>query len=382
MSSSTAEVAEFSLAEARTLVRDLFAPRPWIYWTDFLTTIFLGHAAGALARLPFDLQVQPLSLRIALQVLPFIVQCACYYRAVMFVHEIVHLPDRQLRAFRFVWNLLCGIPFLVPSFTYYTHLDHHRRKMFGTADDGEYLPLASMSPWYVFLYLSQCLWVPPLAVIRFGILTPLTWFCPPFRRLIHQRASSLVMDPTYIRPLPTPEMLRLIRLQELGCFLLIAGIAILPPVFLNRWPIPFVLHAYLTSIVLIFLNSLRTLASHRWSSDGQELDFIGQMLDSVTHDNDSWTAVLLNPVGLRYHAAHHLFPSMPYHNIRAAHQRLMAVLPANSPYRATVERSIWSVVRDLMRRASASRTQEKAQRSVREQEASGEMPANTPSLTS
>jgi fatty acid desaturase len=177
-------------------------------------------------------------------------------------------------------------------------------------------------------------------------------------------------------------MLRLIRLQELGCFLLIAGIAILPPVFLNRWPIPFVLHAYLTSVVLIFLNSLRTLASHRWSSDGQEMNFIGQMLDSVTHDNDSWTAVLLNPVGLRYHAAHHLFPSMPYHNIRVAHQRLMAVLPANSPYRATVERSIWSVVQNLLERAGGTREQERARQSLVDLEANGDIPVNTPSLTS
>ena len=60
----------------------------------------------------------------------------------MFVHEIVHLPEKKFVAFRVVWNLLCGIPFLVPSFTYYTHLDHHRRKTFGTKHDGEYLPLS------------------------------------------------------------------------------------------------------------------------------------------------------------------------------------------------------------------------------------------------
>ena len=59
----------------------------------------------------------------------------------------MHLPEKKFLTFRIAWNLLCGIPFLVPSFTYYPHLDHHRRKMFGTEHDGEYLPLASMSPW-------------------------------------------------------------------------------------------------------------------------------------------------------------------------------------------------------------------------------------------
>jgi fatty acid desaturase len=40
-------------------------------------------------------------------------------------------------------------------------------------------------------------------------------------------------------------------------------------------------------------------------------------------------------VGLRYHALHHLFPSLPYHNLGRAHQRLMAELPTDSPYRLT-----------------------------------------------
>jgi fatty acid desaturase len=343
----------FSLAQARGIVRDLFVPREWIYWVDFLTTIFIGHTMYGVTRLLYEIHLQPLWLRLAIQLVTFTITCICYYRAVMFVHEIVHLPEKKFRAFRFVWNLLCGIPFLVPSFTYYTHLDHHRRKMFGTAHDGEYLPLASMSPWCILLYLSQALWVPPLAVIRFGILTPLMWISPALRRLVHQRASSLVMDPTYIRPLPTQEMKRMIFLQELGCFLFLATCAIIPPVFLNRWPIPFLIQAYSTGVVLVFLNALRTLAAHRWQSGGEEGSFTDQMLDSITMDNDSLPAILINPVGLRYHATHHLFPSMPYHNMRAAHKRLMAELPADSPYRQTVGRSIWAQVVDLWRRAAA-----------------------------
>ena len=348
---STTAHPNFSLTEARAVVKDLFAPREWIYWVDFLTTISIGHASYALTRYLYNIQLEPLGLRLAIQLVTFFITCACYYRAVMFVHEIVHLPEKKFRVFRIVWNLLCGIPFLVPSFTYYTHLDHHRRKMFGTAHDGEYLPLARMSPWIILVYLSQCLWAPPLAILRFGIITPLTWFCPPLRRWIHQRASSLVMDPTYIRPLPTQAAQRVIFLQELGCFLFLAGCLIVPLVFLNRWPIPMVIQAYPTAVVLIFLNSVRTLAAHRWSSDGEEGTFVDQMLDSVTLDNDSLTAILINPVGLRYHATHHLFPSMPYHNMRSAHKRLLEQLPANSPYRSTVETSILATIADLFRRA-------------------------------
>jgi fatty acid desaturase len=259
------------------------------------------------------------------------------------------------------WNLLCGIPFLVPSFTYYTHLDHHRRKMFGTEHDGEYLPLASMSPLWILLYLSQCLWVPPLAVIRFGMITPLTWLSPALRKFIHQHASSLVMDPTYIRPLPTKTALRNMRLQELGCFLMLVAVVLVCIFVLRRWPIPFVAQSYLTGVVLIFLNSVRTAASHRWASGGEEGTFIDQMLDSVTMDNDSPLAMLINPVGLRYHATHHLFPSLPYHNMRTAHKRLLQQLPADSPYRQTVARSVWVEIGKLWQiAAQAQRQREKA----------------------
>src|SRR5262249_31682280 len=149
----------------------------------------------------------------------------------------------------------------------------------------------------------------------FGLLTPLTWLSPSLRRFIYQRASSLVMDPSYLRPLPTKTALRYIRSQELGCFVFLCSCAIIPTVFLGRWPVALVVHGYATAVVLIFMNAVRTLASHRWASDGHEGTFIDQMLDSVTMDNDSLPAILINPVGLRYHTAHHLFPSMPYHNI-------------------------------------------------------------------
>jgi fatty acid desaturase len=343
---------EFSLAEARGIIRDLFAPNPTIYWADFLTTILVGHAAFAMVQglsawLPGK---ERLGACIGLQTAAFLLCCALYYRAAMFIHELVHLPQKEFRAFRIVWNLLCGIPFLMPSFTYYTHLDHHRRRSYGTQGDGEYLSLVRLSPWQLALYFLQGLFVPALAVVRFLLLTPLTWICPPLRRLIHQRASSLVMDPSYIRPLPTKETLRVIRLQELLCFLwclALFGGALL----VGRWPYPVLIQGYLVGVILVTMNALRTAAAHRWNTARREVTFIEQMLDSVNIDSNSLAAILLNPVGLRFHALHHLFPSLPYHNAHAAHRRLLAELPADSPYRRTVEDSIWSVLADVLRRA-------------------------------
>ena len=348
--------AKFSLAEARGIVSDLFTPRPALYWCDFLASILIGHLAFAVTRWLYDIHWQPLWLRLLVQAATFSVQCGCYYRAAMFVHEIVHLPRQQFRVFRLVWNLLCGIPFLVPTFAYEPHLEHHRRASFGTSHDGEYLPLANLPRWYIALYLSQCLWMPPLAAIRFGLLTPLGWVCPPLRAWVDQRASSLVMDLRYCRERPTGEALWEMQWQEVACFLFLLSCVIVPSA-LDRPLAVLAIHGYLTSVVLILLNSLRTIAGHRFMSEGHETTFVGQLLDSVTLDSDSPLAILLHPVGLRYHATHHLFPGLPYHNLRAAHRRLMEQLPADSPYRQTVEHSLLAAIATLWRRAACSHRQ-------------------------
>jgi fatty acid desaturase len=346
----------FSLAEARQIVRDLFEPNPWIYWVDFLVSMVVGTVCFGLVR-----QVPTGSLE---QIALFVVSSLLFYRSALFIHEIVHFRSGSFRVFRVVWNLFCGIPLLLPSFTYYTHLDHHRRKQFGTKEDGEYLPLGHQSTWAIWFYLSQCLIIPGLAVIRFMLLTPLTWMFPSIRRWVHQRASSLVMDPSYVRPLPARDVLRVWRMQELGSCLFCWGIAILLlrgivhpeadpygslPVRRGVLPLTFLAQAYLTGIVVVLINSIRTLGAHRFINDGREMTFVEQLLDSVNYPRRPLITGLWAPVGLRFHALHHLFPSLPYHNLAEAHRRLMVDLPADSPYRATEESSLSSALRRLWR---------------------------------
>ena len=85
-----------------------------------------------------------------------------FLRAAMFTHELVHLPREGWTAFRVTWNILCGFPFLIPSFTYYPHVDHHRRKSYGTEDDGEYLNLSHQPPSAIIFYMLGVL-VTPIA---------------------------------------------------------------------------------------------------------------------------------------------------------------------------------------------------------------------------
>jgi fatty acid desaturase len=209
-------------------------------------------------------------------------------------------------------------------------------------------------PWYIAYYLSWSLIVPVLVAVRFMLLTPIAWVSPAARRRIHQHASSMVIDPSYIRPLPTASVRRTIRLQKFGCLLWCWAIALVPPIFLGHWPLPFLVHAYLTALVVIFLNSVRTLGSHRWRNEGDEMTFLAQRVDSVNYPQSAWTSELWAPVGCRYHALHHLFPLMPYHELPRAHQRLMQQLPADSPYRLTNSPSLLTTLRTLWRETTAT----------------------------
>jgi fatty acid desaturase len=353
----TSTPAAFSLAQARHIVRDLFQPNPIIYWTDLLVSALAGHGLFSLVRAIPQLVAGPAWLVIGLQAVCFLASALCLYRAALFIHELTHLPHKEFKAFRIAWNLLIGIPFMMPSFVYYTHIDHHRRKHFGTDHDGEYMRLGLAGPWYWAYYLALSFVLPLQFVARFMFLTPLCALHPAIKKWVYTRTSAMVMDPLYIRPYPTKNVLAIIALQEWACCIVCWVTAVIAVGF-GSWPFPILLQAYATGLFVIGLNAIRTSGAHRWWNDGRELTFVDQMLDSVTVADNPWVSELWGPVGTRFHSIHHLFPSLPYHNLSEAHRRLMAKLPADSPYRQTVEPSLTASLWSLWKRtrsASAGR---------------------------
>ena len=338
---TTASESRLSMKQVHNIVSEFYGAKPWIYWTDFLLSFGVALSAFMLTpRLPlFSL----------LQFATYAVSVILFYRSALFIHEIVHFPLDRMPAFRVVWNLLCGIPFLIPTFTYYTHLDHHVRRHFATHHDGEYLPLASRDYRLWLYYFAQPFVMPILAISRFMFLSPLTWISTAVYRFTVSRATSMVIDMQYVRQLPNEHDYRILRWQEAACFTMCWSVAMWL-LFVNLDPITIwsVLQTYLTSVGVLMLNHVRTLGAHRYTNlERREVSFEEQVLDSVNYPN-SWLIELAMPVGLRYHALHHLCPGLPYHNLGKAHRKLMQELPPDSIYRETNSPSLWSHVRKLL----------------------------------
>ncbi|MEY4270313.1 MAG: hypothetical protein RLZZ58_1529 [Pseudomonadota bacterium] len=323
---------------ASDLTRDLVNPDARTYWSDFLASAALGYAGMAIAVMAASPWV---ALLAALVAIPAI------YRAGSFIHEITHIRQGAVPGFRLGWNMLMGVPLLMPSFMYEgIHSLHHNRTRYGTAEDPEYLPLALMKPWTVPVFVILSAFAPLALIVRFGVLTPLSLLIPPLRRFVVARYSGLIINPAFRRKPPEGALRTQWAWQEGGASLwamtLIALVATgaLPPR-------DFALMVGIVSGSMV-LNQVRTLVAHLWENDGSVLTVTAQFLDSVNVPPPGFLPEIWAPVGLRYHAIHHLLPGLPYHALAEAHRRLAAALPATSQYHRANRRGLPRLVRSLM----------------------------------
>ena len=106
---------------------------------------------------------------------------------------------------------------------------------------------------------------------------------------------------------------------------------------------------YLLATSILLLNQMRQLADHHFQSDGKKLSLEDHVLDSCNYTGRDPLTWLFFPFSIRYHALHHLFPSLPYHNLAAAHIHLLAALPTDSPYRSLGEVGWLPVARETLK---------------------------------
>ncbi|MFM9976729.1 MAG: fatty acid desaturase family protein [Sphingomonadaceae bacterium] len=309
------------LRTAAELTRDLGDARPLIYWSDFLGSAAIGYAGlyGAV------------TLGGGWAVLCGIVAVLALYRGMSFIHEVTHVKHATLPGFRIAYNLVVGIPLLIPSFMYEgVHNLHHTRVRYGTADDPEYLPLARMKPWSLPLFVIVAALAPVGLLLRYGLLAPLSLVNPSLRAAIVARYSSLQINPAFRRRAPEGDLAAQWRWQEAGASLW--AIALLALAATGAMPLRTFLIVLGVASSVAVLNQVRTLVAHLWENDGEPMTVTAQYLDSVNVPPPALLPALWAPVGLRYHALHHLLPSLPYHALGEAHRRLAAALGADSPY--------------------------------------------------
>jgi fatty acid desaturase len=317
------------LRTAAELTRDLNAPRPALYWADLIGSAAVGYGA---------LVVAVLASSTLVAVLAAVVSVLALYRALLFIHEVSHMKHAALPHFRLGWNLLAGIPMMVPSFMYEgVHNLHHAKTRYGTVDDPEYLPLALMKPWRLPLFILVSLLAPVGLLIRFAILSPFSWLSPKLRDIVIARYSSLSINPSFRRRIPAGE--QRVLFDRLDAAASVWAIGLLALVATGVVPMRGFLIGLAIGSAVALLNQVRTLVAHLWENEGEQMSVTAQYLDSVNVPPPGLLPALWAPVGLRYHALHHLLPSLPYHALGEAHRRLSAVLEEGSPYHKASYRS-------------------------------------------
>ncbi|KAJ8139173.1 hypothetical protein OY671_007616, partial [Metschnikowia pulcherrima] len=190
------------------LTRDIATARPGIYWPDMSASATSGYAASAGA----ISSASPWAASAC-----GVLASSALYRASSFIHESTHIHKNASPGFRSVWNSSVGIPMSTPSFMYEgVHTSHHARTRYGTAEDPEYSPSASMKPWSSPVFSISAISSPSASSIRSGISVPSGVVIPPLRTSVWERASASAINPAFRRRPPEGDFARMVFWQESG----------------------------------------------------------------------------------------------------------------------------------------------------------------------
>lgn len=325
--SPTVGTSDDWIHEARVAIRngpiDFFEVRASKYWIDLVLCAVLAYTSASIY------VSSPLGSLTQLIAFPFAV--FWLYRANSMVHEVSHLNRKQAPGFKVIWNLVLGVPTLFPS-TFFTmhHRDHHSGRHYGTPQDPEYIVNVFTPGSFssTALYVLHVLVYPIFVLFRF-MFAPISFLHPKLRDFTLRRLSSFTLNWKYERNISRLDRKWFAVVELLCCFRawLIPLCVVFGVTDWTRFPL-----IYLLAITILGFNQMRFFADHHFESHGKKMSLADHIADSCNYPNSDFLTWLFFPFTIRFHALHHLFPAIPYHNLPAAHAHLISSLSADSVY--------------------------------------------------
>jgi hypothetical protein len=334
------------------MLQDLMEYRPWIYFADFTVSIAVGYFACW--------QYFTVKDYSAAQFFWFLVAGLALFRSGVFVNEIARMPEGRMVAFKTYWNLICGIPLLMPSFKYELVRAPARIPAEQVAERGPENP-RGLRPERLTAHALRILAAPVLGAARFLLIGPLLILHPRIHGWLWARMPANFPIPHQSAELmPTAGRRR--NAAEICCFLVVLAVIFAYSDDIVPWST--FAELYALCVFAVALRCVQNLFESRLlpsqakaAADSTSVipgaaggvlsnsaamagagDLEPAIGSPVTVAGPPVIDALLLPVGSRYRGLRQALPSVPYHNLGAAHRRLMAELPADSAYRRHVVR--------------------------------------------
>lgn len=250
------------------------------------------------------------------------------HRAGIFGHELTHRPNYgAMRPFYWFWNLTIGSLIMVPSSRFYqAHKIHHQTGTFRTKEDPQYLLVRTDFKLALFVLLILPFLTPIYCLLQ-SLIASIGGM-----KLEKQfdQFSQKHFNFSTSTPVPEDKKNEVIWLSRLSIFYFFCLITFFPE-YLGFY--------YAVLVGAWFLIVLRIPLEHELTQYAASSTQEDQMYDSFTVETP--LAVIIQPIGFRYHTAHHMYPGVPYHNLPKLHEHLKAQIPA---YKNSVV-SYWEVIK-------------------------------------
>ena len=234
--------------------------------------------------------------------IPFLVSCALAQAMLLWVHEASHFSLFESRRRNDIWcDIFFAGPIGITVAAYRVrHSSHHAE--LGTSKDLDGYP-----------YHVEVRGTRALMMVIGRSLSGLMGLWLARNKYLGATAPVAVepVSPRWLGPLVT-----VVFNLTLGLLCIMAG----------RWYLYFVLWAYPIVAVAVALNIVRSVAEHqpedfpRWSG-GIEIAMRPVARTTVPNWFEKW---MLYQANFNYHVEHHIFPTVPRHNLGRLHRHLVA----------------------------------------------------------